>query len=235
MKRDSIIRATNKKDHTKDGHDEIKNTYITNYQSSESVIKQILDRIITVAIRSSQTKEIDEKMGDFCFNNLKIQMTSLFETNFINYTDDQFHENPPMLWELISPPENTWVELPEPGTQEMDRYESSNIDFIEIKKDQQQENQASPIITKSASSSDKKMGKKKVNLGKKESEPLSWNKNNIISEVEEKSSISGFEGELKIEKGAIPEYSGIEDKLSDSISMTDAEIKKNIDKVSEVV
>ena len=231
MKRDSIIRATNKKDHTKDGHDEIKNTYITNYQSSESVIKQILDRIITVAIRSSQTKEIDEKMGDFCFNNLKIQMTSLFETNFINYTDDQFHENPPMLWELISPPENTWVELPEPGTQEMDRYESSNIDFIEIKKDQQQENQASPIITKSASSSDKKIGKKKVNLGKKESEPLSWNKNNIISEVEEKSSISGFEGELKIEKGAIPEYSGIEDKLSDSISMTDAEIKKNIDKV----
>ena len=174
MRRDSVKKTTNKsllkKDHTKDGHDEIKNTYKTNYQSSESVIKQILDRIITYAIRSSQAKEIDEKMGDFCFNHLKLQMTSLFETNFINYTDDLVHENPPMCWELISPPENTWVELPEPGSQEIDRYESSNIEFIEIRKDQQQEGQTqkSPIITKPISSNDKKINKKKVNFGKKE-------------------------------------------------------------------
>ena len=46
--------------------------------------------------------------------------------------------------------------------------------------------------------------------------------------------MSGFEGELKIENGVIPEYSGIEDKVSESLSITDAEIKKNIDKVSDI-
>ena len=57
--------------------------------------------------------------------------------------------------------------------------------------------------------------------------------NNIISEVEEKSSLSGFEGEVKLDKGAMLEVSGIEDKFSESLNATDAEIKKNIDNVPE--
>ena len=233
MKRDNVKKQTNKSSSKKDSQtEENKHSYITNFQSSEAVIKQLLDKIIILAVRSSQAKEIDTQMGDFCFNNLKFQMTSLFETNFINYTDDLIHEEPPLLWEFIAPPENTWVELPEPGSQEIDRYESSNISYHEIKKDQQLETQT-PTISK-MNFNDKNLGKKKGNLGKKESEPLSWNNKNVISEVEEKSSMSGFEGELKIENGVIPEYSGIEDKVSESLSITDAEIKKNIDKVSDI-
>ena len=64
------------------------------------------------------------------------------------------------------------------------------------------------------------------NKRKKESEPLSLNNNNIINEVEEKSSISGFDGEMILGNGAIPEVSGIEDEFSDTLNITDAEIKK---------
>ena len=51
--------------------------------------------------------------------------------------------------------------------------------------------------------------------------------------MEEKSSMSGFDGEIKLDNGAIPEISGIENKSSGSLNATDAEIKKNIDNVSK--
>ena len=239
--RENIKRGTNKLNSKKSNKNETeeddKKNYQSNYQSSEGIIKFLLDKIITSAIRFSQSKEIDEKMGTFCFETFKNQMTSLFETNFLSYTDDLTHDEPQLLWEFIPPPENTWVELLEPGTQEMDRYESSNIAFIEIKKEQQQQESTAPTAAISVNSNEKKNINKIRNITnskKKESEPLSWNNNNIINEVDEKSSLSGFDGEMIIGNGAIPEVSGIEDKSSESLNITDAEIKKNIDKAQEI-
>ena len=240
-KRSSIKQGTNKssiKDNNKNGqqNEDQKKIYQTNYQTSEGVIKFILDKIITSAIRFSQSKEIDEKIGIFCFDNFKKQITSLFETNFINYTDDLPHNEPKLLWENVPPPENTWIEILEPGSQEMDRYESSNIEFVEIKKDQQIDSVV-PSTAISINSNEKKnfagLNTNKYK-GKKGSEPLSLNNNNIINEVEEKSSISGFDGEMILANGAIPEVSGIEDEFSDTLNITDAEIKKNIDKAQEI-
>ena len=240
--RDSIKKGSNKpniKDNNKNEqqNEDQKKIYKTNYQTSEGVIKFILDKIITSAVRFSQAKEIDEKMGIFCFDNFKKQITSLFETNFINYTDDLPHDEPKLLWENIPPPENTWIEIHEPCIQEMDRYESSNIEFIEIKKEQPAES-AVPSTTISSNTNEKKKfgisNNLNKNKGKKESEPLSLNNNNIINEVEEKSSLSGFDGEMILGNGAIPEVSGIEDEFSDTLNITDAEIKKNIDKAQEI-
>ena len=238
IKRNSIRTNTKKSKKSETQNEEKNKIYITNYQSSEGVIKLLLDKIITLAIYTSQSKEIDEQMGIFCFNNFKKQMTSLFETNYINYTNDITDDEEKLLWESTPPPENTWIEIMEPGTQDMDRYESSNINYVEIKKEQQQE-----ITTPTTTISNNKNEKNILNLGvnknknikkgvtnKKDSEPLSWN-NNIIDEVEEKSSLSGFDGEMKIGNGVIPEVSGIEDKFSESLNVTDAEIKKNIDNV----
>ena len=228
---------TNKSNLNDNQNDEQKNFFKTNYQSSEAIIKCFLDKIISSVVRSTQAKELDKQLGNFCFNIFQKQFTSLFETNFINYTDDLSHNEPKLLWELTPPPENTWVEILEPGTQGMDRYESSNIAFVEIKKEQEQESPL-PTITVSSNSNEKMNLNKITNKnkkGKKESEPLSWNNNNIIDEVEEKSSFSGFDGEMEIKNGAIPEVSGIEDKFSESLNMTDAEIKKNIDNAQELV
>ena len=239
IKRKSKTSKTNtKKSNLNDTqNDEQKNFFKTNYQSSEAIIKCFLDKIISSVVRSTQAKELDKQFGNFCFNIFQKQFTSLFETNFINYTDDISHNEPKLLWELTPPPENTWVEILEPGTQDMDRYESLNIAFVEIKKEQEQESPL-PAITVSSNSNEKMNLNKITNKnkkGKKESEPLSWNNNNIIDEVEEKSSFSGFDGEMEIKNGAIPEVSGIEDKFSESLNMTDAEIKKNIDNAQELV
>lgn len=232
VKRNSIRTYSKASKKTEAQNEDKKNLYKTNYQSSEGVIKILLDKIITLAVYSSQSKEIDEQMGLFCFTNFQKQITSLFETNFINYTNDVTNNEGQLFWESTPPPENTWVEIMEPGSQEMDRYESSNINFVEIKKEQQQDTMT-PTTTISNNE------KKNVNIntnknnknGKKEFEPLSMNNNNIIDEVEEKSSLSGFDGEMKIGNGVIPEVSGIEDQFSESLNITDAEIKKNIDNV----
>ena len=119
----------------KEEEKEEKILYKSNHQASEGIIKLILDKIIISAIRSSQSREIEDELGNFCFNNFKRQLTSLFETNYINYSDDLINSEPKLLWNFIPPPDNTWVEIKEPGTQEMDRYESSNIEYVEIKKD----------------------------------------------------------------------------------------------------
>ena len=117
---------------------------------------------------------------------------------------------------METPKENTWVEIFEPESEPIDRYESAQILYQEIKRD---------INNQTNQDANKKIKKQKST--KKE-----YNKN-TIKEVEEKSSMSGFDGEIKLDNGAIPEISGIENKSSGSLNATDAEIKKNIDNVSK--
>ena len=63
MKRDNVKKQTNKSSSKKDTQtEENKHSYITNFQSSEAVIKQLLDKIIILAVRSSQAKEIDTQI-----------------------------------------------------------------------------------------------------------------------------------------------------------------------------
>ena len=56
------------------------------YQSSEAIVKVILDKVITLALYEAYSTEISQNLGDFCFDHIKKEMTSLFELNFINYT-----------------------------------------------------------------------------------------------------------------------------------------------------
>ena len=212
----------------------------TSCQSSEAVVKVILDKVITLALYEAYSKEISNNLGDFCFEHIKKEMTSLFELNFINYTknnnnknindnkDDMILEKPDILWEGEPPPENTWVELLEPESESMDRYESSKINYQEIKRDnqlQEKENNSNNKVNNKS-----KKGSILKNKNKLELNALNSN-NNIINEVEEKSGVSSFEGEIKIEKDQNLEISGIEDKSSHSLNITDDEIKKNIENV----
>ena len=192
-------------------------SYISNYQSSESIIKFILDKIITIALYEAYSKEIDKNLGEFCYDNMKKEITSFFELNFINYTTKD--KKPELLWEQEPPNKNTWIEIFEPESEPMDRYESSNINYLEIKRENDEQINEKENINKN----------KIINKNSKKNEL-----NNIISEVEEKSSLSGFDNEVKIENGIMPEISGIEDKSSGSLNATDAEIKKNIDNVENI-
>ena len=146
-------------------------------------------------------------------------MTSFFELIFINYTNsNENNKNNPeeLLWEMETPKENTWIEIFEPESEPIDRYESAHILYQEIKRDIE--------INKEENKNSNR------NIKKKKSQRQEYNKN-TIKEVEEKSSMSGFDGEIKLDNGEIPEISGIENKSSGSLNATDAEIKKNIDNV----
>ena len=226
-------------------------TFISNYQSTETIIKSILDKMITIAFYEGFSKETDKDLGEFCYNHMKKEITSFFELNFINYTKSNNDNSEELLWEMVPQIENTWEEIFEPESEPIDRYESAQIIYQEIKREmnndnnnQKQEKQnlnlnlkTYNLKTKSSLRIKNKFGdvnNKNINQNQqnKNNKILDLN-NNIISEVEEKSSLSGFEGEVKLDKGAMLEVSGIEDKFSESLNATDAEIKKNIDNVPE--
>ena len=197
------------------------------YQTSEAIIKSILDKIISLSVRKSQSQKIDNLFGDFCFKKLQKQMTSLFETNFINYTDDLPKNEKNLQWELISPPDNTWVELSEPICQKMDRYESYLIQYQNLKKDEDNNidsnKKKEPI--KENKIKDVKNIKDNKNK-KKETKPLAH-----IIEEESHSEINLSDKEVIIKNDEIPEYSRIEDDNSKSIMSVSAELKNEIDVV----
>ena len=193
--------------------------YETNYQITEGIVKSILDKIISVTVRKSQVKIVEEQFGEFCFNDFKHQFTSLFESNFINYTDDIEHTEKKILWDAEYPIENTWVELQEPGCQEMDRYESYHINYIENKKEE-----ISPITENND------LAKKEPKRIKKDSK---FPKKDSIANMDE--NLNLLDKELIIANGVIPECSVIEEDNSKSIMSESiaAEIKNEIVNVSD--
>jgi hypothetical protein len=222
-------------------------SFNSNYQSTETIVKSILDKITILAFYEGFSKETDKDLGEFCYNHMKKEITSFFELNFINYTNSNNNNSGELLWEMTPQIENTWEEIFEPESEPIDRYESAQIKYQQVKREtnnidnQKQEKEKMNVNNLNKKSSLKIKNKlsdnnKILNINQNQqnkNKKISDLNNNIISEVEEKSSMSGFEGEVKLDKGTMLEVSGIEDKFSESLNITDAEIKKNIDNVPE--
>ena len=194
--------------------------YTSHYQSSETIVKSILDKIFIFAFYEGYSKEIEQNMGYYCYEHIKKEITSFFELNFINYTKSSKEKTEELLWEMEPPIENTWEEILEPESEPIDRYESAQIIYKEIKRDDlnnQIKEKEEKKIPHNKSKENKKINKNK-NIKKS-------GLNHIINEVEEKSSKSGHDNEEEI--------SGTENKSSGSLNVTDADIKKNIENVSD--
>ena len=156
--------------------------YISNYQSSETIIKSILDKIFILAFHEAYSKETEKNLSNYCYEYLKKEMTSFFELNFINYTNsNESNKNIPgeLLWEMETPKENTWVEIFEPESEPIDRYESAQILYQEIKRDINDNNNNQ--IIQEENKTNKNANR---NIKKKKSQKAEYNKN-IIKEVEE--------------------------------------------------
>ena len=109
----------------------IKTEYITNYQTSESIVKIILDKIINLSIRQSRLNKINTKIKDYCFEFIQNQIEPLFEEKYINYT--KINNNTDCLfWKNQKPKENQWVEITEPDVPKDDRFEGVFIHYKEI-------------------------------------------------------------------------------------------------------
>ena len=112
----------------------IKTEYITNYQTSESIVKIILDKIINLSIRQSRLNKINTKIKDYCFEFIQNQIEPLFEEIYINYTNSNKNSNI-LFWKKKIPNETKWVEIIEPETPKYDRFEGAfaNIKELELK------------------------------------------------------------------------------------------------------
>ena len=110
----------------------------TLYQSTESIIKIIIDKLINLSIAKSYSNKIDSQLGDYCFNFMKDNINNIFELNYIAHTKESKKTNinndkrADLFWGLKKPPKNTWVEILEPEYFEIDRYEGTNIKFTDF-------------------------------------------------------------------------------------------------------
>lgn len=75
---------------------------------SEIIAKIIIEKIITNVLIDNYVKSLENKKGFFCFDYIKQTLSPFFEEYFIS-TDSGNNVN------------DTWVEIPEPVTQEKDR------------------------------------------------------------------------------------------------------------------
>ena len=114
------------------------------YQSTESIIKIIIDKLIYLSIRKSYSNKIDSQLQDYCFNYMKNNINNMFEPYYISHTleskkpinnNENNEKKDELFWKLKKPQNNTWIEILEPQYFEIDRYEGTNIKYKEIKYD----------------------------------------------------------------------------------------------------
>ena len=116
------------------------------YQSTESIIKIIIDKLINLSVRKSYSNKIDSQIGDYCFKFMKNNINNIFELNYIAHTKESKktnisnNKNAELFWALQKPPTNTWVEILEPDFFEIDRYEGTNINYKELNEKKEEKN-----------------------------------------------------------------------------------------------
>ena len=112
------------------------------YQSSEAIIKIIVDKIINLSIRKSYANKINSELSIYCFNYIKTQVNDMLEINYITHIQEKKNSKlniinyknknkNDLFWKIKQPLNNTWVEIIEPQYFKIDRYEGSSINYKE--------------------------------------------------------------------------------------------------------
>ncbi|MCQ2816295.1 MAG: hypothetical protein MJ252_03415 [archaeon] len=103
---------------------------------SEIIIKSILNKIITLAFRQGVSLKLDEKINELVYTFFTENDTKPFiQSQFICYTEDDSEGIPKeylsnMFYDSPVPDKfNTWNEIPEPKTAQVDRDTSALINF----------------------------------------------------------------------------------------------------------
>ena len=162
--------------------------YITNYQAPESIVKALLDKIITLSIRQSSINKIENQINTYCFDYIKNQIEPLFEESYISFTQSNNNNNnkndinnntDTIFWKNKKEEPNQWIEIEEPESFINDRFEGA---FARIKE----------LDSK----------KKKTKIYKLK-EGLLYNNNNILDKTAEKDTSSAEENDRTPKKKTI--------------------------------
>ena len=95
---------------------------------TETIIKILLNKIITKSIFKAQKKEIDEKMKLYCYDYIINNINILLLTNFFAY-DNDFNDNKEKIYynRKVENHQNDSLILPEPPNPKKDRNNSNMI------------------------------------------------------------------------------------------------------------
>ena len=109
--------------------------YINCYQSSESIVKFIFDKIINKALNLSNINQINNELNDFYFEFIKNQIEPLLEERYMNYTRLKSKYNPnTIFWKNKNIMVDELVEIEEPEAVKKDRFEGAFAHIKEILK-----------------------------------------------------------------------------------------------------
>jgi len=101
------------------------------FQVSESIVKTIIDKIITLPVRESYNKSLNKVFDNYYCNYLLTQLNSLFATNYLFFYDEpetEMRQN--IFWNKNFNKTNTWIEITEPNSSKIDRYENVFMTYI---------------------------------------------------------------------------------------------------------
>ena len=158
---------------------------INPFQSNESIVKSILDKIISIAVRKAYLNSICSELDQYNFNYLENQFNAMFSTNNIFYSNEPESPiiNNSFFWKTEYNKCNTWVEIAEPRSLKCDRFENACINYINIKREVSIDNvQDKPPLNKENIKKDNKNNitdKKNKNIFNKFSLNLKNNKNDL--------------------------------------------------------
>ena len=104
------------------------------YQASESIAKALVDKIITISVRKSHNNHLNKIYKNYYFDCMQNQLDILFATNYLYYYDEpENEERNKIFWNKNLEKKNTWVEITEPNSSKIDRYENVFMQFINYK------------------------------------------------------------------------------------------------------
>ena len=206
---------------------------INPFQSNESIVKSILDKIISIAVRKAYLNSICSELDQYYFNYLENQLNAMFSTNNIFYSDEPEKPiiNNSFFWKTEYNKCNTWVEIAEPRSLKCDRFENACINYISIKREVSIDNvQDKPPLNKENIKKDNKNNiadKKNKNIFNKFSLNLKNNKNDLDILEENSSGESLDETKSNIRNTTRRSFHGTSPKKSTMYNNKSNSIEKN--------
>ena len=209
--------------------------HINQYQANESIAKSIVDKIITISVRQSHNKHLNRRYNNYYFEYMQAQLDSLFATNFLYYYDEpETEERNKIFWNKNLDKKNTWIEIIEPNSLKIDRYENIFMKFVDYNPPTEEniDIKKSPFARSntlkegSSSKNDLLDSKVKSNSSKRYSVKMKdymikKTNNKILDILEERSSASSKDEENNLNPKKIP-------KIKKSIRNSISSLNKNL-------
>ena len=209
--------------------------HINQYQANESIAKSIVDKIITISVRQSHNKHLNRRYNNYYFEYMQAQLDSLFATNFLYYYDEpETEERNKIFWNKNLDKKNTWIEITEPNSSKIDRYENIFMKFVDYNPPTEEniDIKKSPFARSntlkegSSSKNDLLDSKVKSNSSKRYSVKMKdymikKTNNKILDILEERSSASSKDEENNLNPKKIP-------KIKKSIRNSISSLNKNL-------